>query len=209
MTNNNLPPKKTETEARLKPDLDTRPHNLSRQYTGPTVNLPVFGRIPLKPSEMLSDIRIKDTPPLWAQFFKYVVCGVIATIVLALVWILARVFMPEYIADDLPPSTLKLHMTHVMLVAFVFTNLVSYFSNRIFVFTPGKHSFLREMFLFFLISAISFTAGNYAKDWSIDQGVHKDLAITAFAISSAVVNFAARKYLVFSNTPQPDSTLSQ
>jgi len=208
MNTDNIQLETTENKAALAPEVTESPASQARIYVGQTLNVPVFGRIPLKPGEILSDLRIKDNPPLWAQFFKYGVCGVIATLVLTLVWVMARIFIPDYIADDLPPATLKLHMAYVMLVAFIFANFVAYFSNRIFVFTPGKHSFLREMFLFFLISAISFIAGNFAKDWSIDQGIHKDLAIAAFAISSALVNFVARKYLVFSNSAQPDNSLS-
>ncbi len=198
MTTDNLPPISPETE-----------HNLAtRQYLGPTLKCPIFGRIPLKPSEILSDLKIKNNPPLWAQFFKYGVCGIIATLVLGLVWTLARIYIPDYIANDLPDNTKKLHSAHVMLVAFILANFVAYFSNRIFVFTPGKHSFIREMSLFFLISAISFLAGNFAKDWFIDLGTNIDVAALSFAVSSALVNFVARKYLVFSNTSEPDNTIS-
>jgi len=205
MSTNKTPPKSPAEKTDLATDLSLSSASPERQYAGPTLTFPVFGRIPLKPSEILRDLKIKDNPPLWAQFFKYGVCGVIATAVLTFVWVLARIYIPDYIADDLPPETLKLNMAYVMVVAFIIANLVAYFSNRIFVFTPGKHSFLREMFLFFLISAISFTAGNFAKDWFIDNGLHKDFAIGAFAVSSALVNFVARKYLVFSNTSEPNS----
>ena len=179
--------------------------NQSTLFQGPSISVPVFGTIPLSSDQIIRDLKIKNNPPLWAQFFKYGVCGLVSTFVLLFIYFIFRQYYPSYIADDLPKSTLKLHMLYVMLIAFVAANFVAYFSNRMFVFTPGRHSFMREMLLFFIISAISFAAGNYAKDWFIDYGLNKDIAALSFAVSSAIVNFIARKYLVFSNdSPNPN-----
>ena len=165
----------------------------------PSITLPVFGSIPLRPRDMLADLKIKDNPPLWAQFFKYVVCGLVATLVLALVWLLARTCSGGYLDDDLPKATLQSHSTVVLINAFVIANFVAYFSNRIFVFTPGRHTFFMEMFIFFAVSAASFFGGHLAKTWLIEQGHQVDLAALSFAVSSALINFIARKYIVFSN----------
>ena len=172
-----------------------------RQYKS-SITVPVFGEIPLHPSEMIADLKVRQHPPLWAQFFKYMVFGFIATGVLGMVYVLARMFFGDYIADDLPKETLKSHLGRVMLVAFVFANIVAYITNRMFVFTPSARHWTVEFMIFLVVSGVSFWAGNSAKDWFIDAGLHKDVAALSFAISSALVNFIARKYLVFDNSPK-------
>lgn len=172
-----------------------------RQYKS-SITVPVFGEIPLHLSEMIADLKVRENPPLWAQFFKYVVFGFIATGVLGLVYVLARMFFGDYIADDLPKETLKSHLGRVMLVAFVFANIVAYITNRMFVFTPSDRHWTVEFMIFLAVSGVSFWAGNSAKDWFIDAGLHKDVAALSFAVSSALVNFIARKYLVFDNSPK-------
>lgn len=162
-----------------------------------TMRIPILGRIPLHPKDFIADLKIKDHPPLWAQFFKYVVCGVVATMVLSLVWLIARTFYSAYLSPDLPVDIQKAHSTVVLTIGFIAANLVAYFSNRIFVFTPGKHRFFIEMIIFFSVSATSFYGGHLAKTWMIEQGYQIDLAALSFAVSSALVNFIARKYVVF------------
>jgi len=169
-----------------------------------SITLPVFGEVPLRPSEILRDLKIKDDPPLWAQFTKYAMCGFISTLVLAMVYLVARTFFGEFIADDLPKEKLKENMGYVMLVAFVLANVVAYVTNRIFVFTPSGRHWTAEFAIFIVVSATSFYAGNLAKDWFIDAGLNKDIAALSFAVSSALVNFIARKYIVFSQ-PKKES----
>jgi putative flippase GtrA len=164
--------------------------------------VPVFGEIPLHPSEMIADLKVREHPPLWAQFFKYVVFGFLATGVLLGVYYIARTFYGDYIADDLPIETLKIHLAYVMLVGFVLANIVAYITNRMFVFTPSDRHWTVEFMIFLAVSGLSFWAGNSAKDWFIDNGLHKDVAALSFAVSSALVNFIARKYLVFDNSPK-------
>lgn len=171
--------------------------NTERQYRLSFI-LPVFGKIPLYPSDMIADLKVRENPPLWAQFTKYVFFGFISTGVLLGVYFLARVYFGDYIADDLPKHTLKEHLAHVMLIAFVLANIVAYTTNRIFVFTPSMRHWTVEFMIFLLVSGLSFYAGNVAKDWFIDSGLNKDFAALSFAVSSALVNFIARKYIVFS-----------
>jgi putative flippase GtrA len=172
-----------------------------RQYKS-SITVPVFGEIPLHPSEMIADLKVREHPPLWAQFFKYVVFGFLATGVLLGVYFIARTFYGDYIADDLPIETLKIHLAYVMLVGFVLANIVAYITNRMFVFTPSDRHWTVEFMIFLAVSGLSFWAGNSAKDWFIDTGLHKDVAALSFAVSSALVNFIARKYLVFDNSPK-------
>lgn len=171
-----------------------------RQYKS-SITVPVFGEIPLYPSEMIADLKVRENPPLWAQFFKYMVFGFLATgVLLGVYFIISRSFW-EYVADDLPKETLKSHLARVMFVAFVLANIVAYLTNRMFVFTPSARHWTMEFLIFLAVSATSFYAGNFAKDWFIDAGLNKDIAALSFAVSSALVNFIARKYIVFTESP--------
>ena len=170
---------------------------VKRSYSR-SIKVPVFGEIPLLPSEFIADLKIKDDPPLWAQVFKYGVFGVLGTVLFLCVYMLVNVFFPEYIADDLPKEILKRHLLHVLIGAFLISNLMAYITNRMFVFTPSGRSKWVELIFFLFVTALSFAAGNVAKDWFIDLGMHKHLAAVSFAFSTILVNFFTRKYLVFS-----------
>lgn len=171
-----------------------------RQYRS-SISVPVFGDIPWRPSEMIADLKVRENPPLWAQFFKYIIFGLLATaVLLGVYFIISRVFV-DYVADDLPKEILKSHMGRVMFVAFLLANVVAYITNRMFVFTPSGRHWTMEFVIFVFVSGVSFYAGNIAKDWFIDSGLNKDIAALSFAVSSALVNFIARKYIVFSKPP--------
>lgn len=158
--------------------------------------LPIFGEVPLHPRVILQELRLKEGP-LWAQFFKYGLCGVLSTIVLFAVVAAFHQWAPDYMSESLPVETRQNHLRMVLLAAFIPSNLFAYFTNRLFVFTPGKHSFWREMVIFTLISGISFAGGELGKIWMVNAGYPNYIAAGAFAVSSAMVNFIARKFLVF------------
>ncbi len=166
-----------------------------------SIKVPVFGEIPLHPSEMLADLKVGENPPLWAQFFKYIICGFLGAAVFFGIYALVRIFYGDYLADSLSSEVMKSRLTRVFIMAFVIANVVSYFTNWMFVFTPSGRSRWVEFGFFILVAAGSFYIGDLAKDWFIDLGLHKDLATLSFGISSAVVNFVARKYLVFNQKP--------
>jgi len=171
---------------------------IRRSYSR-SITVPVFGEIPLRPSEFIADLKIKDNPPLWAQLFKYGVFGLLGAALFLCCYVVIDAFYPEYIADDLPKEVLKLHLLHVLVVAFLISNVVAYITNRMFVFTPSGRSKWVEFGIFLFVTGLSFAAGNAAKDWFIDLGMHKHIAALSFAFSTAVVNFITRKYLVFSD----------
>lgn len=164
-----------------------------------SITVPVFGEIPLRPSEMIADLKVRENPPLWSQFFKYVIFGLLSTAVLLGVYLTVRLFYGEYIADDLSKEVLKSHLGRVMFVGFVLANIVAYVTNRLFVFTPSERHWTVEFLLFLVVSGVSFYAGDIAKNWFIDMGLNKDIAALSFAVSSALVNFIARKYIVFTD----------
>jgi len=164
-----------------------------------SLKLPILGEIPLLPSEIIADLKIKEDPPLWAQIFKYGIFGVLGAVLFLCVYALIDVLFPKYMADDLPKEILKQHLLHVLIIAFLISNLMAYITNRMFVFTPSDRGKLSELVIFLLVTGLSFFAGNAAKNWFIDLGMHKDIAALAFAFSTATVNFITRKYFVFSN----------
>lgn len=168
-----------------------------RKYKA-SITVPVFGEIPLHPTEIFEDLKLKEGGPLWAQFFKYGVCGMLSTVVLLGVVSLFYFYMPEYLSEGLSASERNRNLTIVHFVAFVPANLFAYFTNRWLVFTPGKFGFWSEMGIFTLISALSFAGGEVGKTYIVNMGYSNWLATGAFAVSSALVNFVARKFIVFS-----------
>lgn len=162
-----------------------------------SIRLPALGEIPLHPKDIFDDLMLKEGS-LWAQFFKYGICGVLSTVVLVLVVGLFHWYAPEYMSNDLPVDVRQDHMRIALLSAFVPANLFAYFTNRCLVFTPGKFGFWSELGVFTLISIISFAGGELGKMWMINNGFQNVVAAGAFAVNSALVNFVARKFLVFS-----------
>lgn len=161
-----------------------------------SVVVPVFGEIPLHPVAAFRELQLREGP-LWAQFFKYGVCGVLSMFVLIGVLYLFQFYAPAYMSEQLPVEVRQQHFRVALFTAFVPSNLFAYFTNRWLVFTPGKYGFWREMTIFTVISSVSFAGGELGKWWMIDQGFSNWAAAGAFALSSALVNFVARKFLVF------------
>ncbi|MFC5049038.1 GtrA family protein [Rubritalea spongiae] len=166
-----------------------RKHKLS-------IIVPVFGEIPLHPEVAFEELKMKEGP-LWAQFFKYGLCGVLSTVILVLVMLMFQLFAPDFMSNDLPVEDRQVNLRIALFSAFVPANLFAYFTNRWLVFTPGKYGFWREIGVFTLISIISFIGGEVGKVWMVNWGFANWAAAMAFAVSSAMVNFVARKFLVF------------
>ncbi len=83
-------------------------------------------------------------------------------------------------------------------IAFPFSNSAAYFLNVRWVFTQGRHHPVREFLLFTLISGCSFFAGLLGGPKLIGWfGVPSLVAQASFMITSALVNFVCRKFLVF------------
>jgi len=163
------------------------------------LKFPILGKIPLRPSEIIRDLKIRDNPPIWAQFFKYGIFGVISAVLFFAIVIFAKNIWPDFIREDQDKAILQTHMTIVLACAFIPSNFFAYFTNRFFVFTPGKHSVCKEVSLFTLISALSFIGGEMGKRVIVEYGWHYLIATSAFAVSAAAINFITRKFIVFSN----------
>jgi len=139
----------------------------------------------------------RDTPFL-IQFGKYGVCGVLSVVVFFAVVKTGEQFHPERFTLDLPESQRSLNLFVLHLAAFLPSNFAAYTLNRWLVFTPGRHSTRKELSLFTLISFISFAIGELIPVWLVNSfNVPNNVAHFSFIISSAMVNFACRKFLVF------------
>lgn len=159
-----------------------------------------------------------DAGPL-AQFIKYAIVGGIATLVhISTFFLCGRYLFPCLSEDDIAVRTLGkfklLSLTDDYLVrakasrarnaalcnviAFCTSNIICYALNRLFVFTPGRHSILLEFFLFFCVSAISMILGTATQTVLIAWcRMQTTLAFGANLIFSLAINFVARKFFVF------------
>jgi len=139
----------------------------------------------------------RDAPPL-VQFLKYSLCGTAAVGVHLIVFVLLTIsVLPAYETSHLPADTREANALWSNLIAWPFGNIVAYLANALWVFTPGRHSRLREFALFSSISFFSFGIGLLAGPLLISEGLPVGLAQTGFLVSSAVVNFVCRKFLIF------------
>ncbi|MGC6564210.1 MAG: GtrA family protein [Akkermansiaceae bacterium] len=136
--------------------------------------------------------------PFLIQFGKYGLCGVVSVVVLIAVTNLSRILFPEHFAMDLPQGTRAFNNSVVQFIAFVPSNFTAYALNRWLVFTPGRHGVRTELTLFTIISLISFSLGLILPVWLVKSfNVPNGIADISFVVSSALVNFACRKFFVF------------
>ena len=83
-------------------------------------------------------------------------------------------------------------------IAFMLSNLVAYLVNKAWVFHPGRHHWLKEVTLFYLVSGFSFGIGLILQDVEI-RFFHwsTSLAYVTMAVVSALINYAMRKFFIF------------
>lgn len=146
--------------------------------------------------------------PVFIQFLKYGMCGCIALFVhSSIVYSLGLTVNPA-IGESIPRELKEANSMWNNSIAFFPSNIAAYLLNACFVFTPGRHGKRKEISLFFLISAISFAAGHFTI-WAIfrstdsnfetgDQQANIEHLVNAgFVLSSVLVNFICRKFIVF------------
>ncbi|MEZ5326666.1 MAG: GtrA family protein [Verrucomicrobiales bacterium] len=93
-------------------------------------------------------------------------------------------------------------------IAFALSTVVAYILNIAFVFTPGRHSKRKEITLFVGVSLISYVGGMLAVDLVFRYlgnvaalaSIARFLSVIAnlgFAVTSAMVNYVCRKFIIF------------
>ena len=150
--------------------------------------------------ETVAWLRSTDAP-VTAQFGKYALSGVASTVIqIGLFTWLSHTWFPahDYLVEGGLPDELKERNAIISnLIAFPFSNLSAYLLNVWFVFTPGRHNKWLEFLLFTLISFVSFGSGLFGGPLLISRGLNPWIAQFGFMITSALVNFVCRKFLVF------------
>jgi putative flippase GtrA len=145
------------------------------------------------------------------QFIKYAVCGGLAMATDILVFFLvAWLLFPALTTDDVLVRLFHLKVVDVpeylrMInfclsngVAFLLSNLVAYILNVLFVFERGRHDRKKEVVLFYVVSAISVGLGVGIGALLIHGfGLSTTFSYVAKAISTVLINFVARKYIIF------------
>lgn len=106
---------------------------------------------------------------------------------------------PSYVDKDvLSAETLSFNTNVFNTIAFIPSTLVAYFTNRFLVFTPGKHGIWVEFGIFALIATISYMGGTVASAWIVKSfSVPGYVGSLGFMVSSAMVNFICRKFIIF------------
>ena len=151
---------------------------------------------------------------LW-QIFKYGVVGILATVInLVVAEICAAHVWPCLTANDLlvqwgvfdltdatfviTDSTRAVRAVYCNFAGFFVANLVCWFLNRLFVFTPGRHRWFVEYALFLAGSGFAIACGS-AAIWALVKfyGVQTSWSFIINVVVSVAVNFVVRKFFVF------------
>ncbi|CAN5263003.1 hypothetical protein BH23VER1_BH23VER1_05930 [soil metagenome] len=145
-------------------------------------------------------VHSRDAHPL-VQFAKYGLCGVAAVIAHNLVayWIGLTVFpFTGEGAAELSADQKSNNQVIANLLAFPVGNVVAYSTNALWVFHGGRHSRRREFLFFTGIAFFSFIVGLFAGPILITRlDFNEHLAQISLIVTSALVNYICRKFLVF------------
>lgn len=139
--------------------------------------------------------------PVTFQFAKYIILGGFATLLhLGLFTWFSHTLFPAH--DYLVEGGMDNHLQErnailSNLVAFPIAAVVNYLLNIKFVFTSGRHSRAKEFLLFMGISFLSFSVGLFSGPLLISRGLNPWIAQLGLIVSSALVNFLCRKFLIF------------
>jgi putative flippase GtrA len=152
----------------------------------------------------------RDAGPV-IQFLKYGVSGAIATGTHIVIFHLcAWKLFPALQEKDWAVKLFKLPVVEIddrrrsrnsmidNLAAFLLSNLVAYLLNIWWVFEPGRHHFLIEIGLFYLVSGISIVIGTSLMGFLIRRfGMRTTFAFGANLVTALLINFAMRKFVIF------------
>ena len=159
---------------------------------------------------LLNQFTGREHTPL-VQFIKYVIAGGIATVVNVLLFY-ACAFKLLPALDPSDAVARLLHIGVAMLsdnvrarnsmidngVAFIFSNLTAYLINIFWVFESGRHSRVREILFFYLVSGVSFVLGTSLMGFLIHHfGLMTTIAFASNAVVSLLINYVLRKYFIF------------
>jgi putative flippase GtrA len=145
------------------------------------------------------------------QFVKYGISGCIAVLTHIVVfhlvawkiffalqaddWFVRLLNLPIQELDDTTRSRNSMKGNGV---AFIFSNLVAYLINIYWVFVPGRHHWIIEITLFYLVSAVAVVIGTALMGLLIRRfGMLTTYAFGSNIFSAFMINYAMRKFFIF------------
>jgi len=146
-----------------------------------------------------------------AQFIKYSLSGGVATAVHVAIfhlvawkaffalqpedWFVKLFHLPIAAVDDATRSRNSMLSNGA---AFLFSNLVAYLLNIYWVFVPGRHHWLVEVGLFYLVSGTAIFIGTWMMGILIRRfGMLTTYAFCANLFAALLINYAMRKFFIF------------
>lgn len=145
------------------------------------------------------------------QFIKYALAGGLATAChICLFHLIAWKVFPSLRPEDHAVRLFKLNIREVNdysrarnsmignAIAFIFSCMVAYITNVLWVFSAGRHSVIVEIVLFYAASAISAAIGTTVMGWLIRRfGILTTYAFAANIVSAVMINYVIRKFFIF------------
>lgn len=145
------------------------------------------------------------------QFIKYALIGGVATAVnITIFHLLGWKWLPCLQERDWAVQALHLRVEDIddrrrsrnsMIangIAFIFSNMVAYIGNVLWVFKSGRHSLVVEIGLFYLVSGVSVAIGTPIMGWLIRRfGMRTTYAFIANLVTALLINYAMRKFVIF------------
>lgn len=159
---------------------------------------------------LIQQFKSREASPL-VQFIKYGIAGCAATGVHICVFYLCSAYLFEALdTKDLVVKFLGFPAAEVTeavrarnaminnIIAFFMSNSVAYITNVLWVFEAGRHKRVVEILMFFAVSAISMAVGTPIMGALIRfVGMTTTMAFGANIVVAVLVNYAARKFLIF------------
>jgi len=145
------------------------------------------------------------------QFIKYSVSGAVATAVHIAIfhlvawkvffalqprdWLVRLLGLPIAELDDATRSRNSMLSNGA---AFLVSNLVAYLINIYWVFVPGRHHWVVEVGLFYLVSGAAIFIGTWIMGLLIRRfGMLTTYAFGANLLAALMINYAMRKFIIF------------
>ena len=145
------------------------------------------------------------------QFVKYAISGGIATTTHILVFhLFAWKLFYALQANDWFVKILKLPIHQISHrararnsmkangVAFIISNLIAYIINVYWVFVPGRHHWIVQIGLFYVVSGFAIALGTAVMVFLIRRfGMLTTHAFAANSFAGLMINYAMRKFFIF------------
>ena len=110
-------------------------------------------------------------------------------------WFVKLFDLPIHEVDD---TTRSRNSMKGNAIAFLISNMVAYFINIYWVFVPGRHHWIIEISLFYLVSAVAIVVGTALMGYLIRRfGMLTTYAFGSNIFSALMINYAVRKFFIF------------